>query len=541
MMISPRKSRLIYLSILGALISVVCSGSYITPEILTSTAIAAQAENTALPTAFFIFPSSTVTGLPTVTETPNPLLLSPTVDMSAATMTAIPTAIPTATLLNASGPPFLYTAQSGDTVDILAIRFGVKPVEIVSPDVIPEKGLINPGQILMIPWRMGKTTLDERILPDSEIVYSASASNFDVVTYVNTVGGYLSSYREYIGSGGWMRGAEIVKQVAIDNSINPRILLALLEYQGSWVLGKPSNLSETDYPMGYVDTQMDGLFSQLAWAVDQLSIGYYGWRAGTLTELRGEGGTITRIAPQLNAGSVAIQYFFHQLYEGDEWTQAVSSEGNFLSMYSAMFGGDPWVRASQVEPLFPTGLTQPELILPFLRGQRWSYTGGPHGAWGGEGSMAALDFAPGSVESGCAKSELWVLAAAAGRVVRKAEGLLVLDLDGDGNEQTGWVLLYLHIRNTAGAPVGRWVDQGALLGNPSCAGGRATGTHLHIARKYNGEWIEADDPIPFTMSGWESHSSGRPYQGTLIKGDTTITSCTCGSFDTIIYREQDDP
>jgi murein DD-endopeptidase MepM/ murein hydrolase activator NlpD len=237
---------------------------------------------------------------------------------------------------------------------------------------------------------------------------------------------------------------------------------------------------------------------------------------------------------------VAIQYFFHQLYEGAEWTQAVNPEGNFLSLYNAMFGGDPWVRASQVEPLFPTGLTQPELILPFLRGQRWSYTGGPHGAWEGEGSQAALDFAPGSVESGCVKSELWVLAAAAGRVVRKGLGILVLDLDGDGNEQTGWVLLYLHINNTEGAPVGRWVDQGTLLGHPSCVGGRSTGTHLHIARKYNGEWIEADDPIPFELSGWESHSTGRPYQGTLIKGDTIIESCTCSSFNTIIYREQDD-
>ena len=166
---------------------------------------------------------------------------------------------------------------------------------------------------------------------------------------------------------------------------------------------------------------------------------------------------------------------------------------------------------------------------------------GRHGAWKGGGCEAALELAPGSVESGCAKSDNWVVAASAGLVVRKGVGIIVLDLDGDGNEQTGWVLLYLHISDTEGAPVGRWMDEGALLGNPSCEGGRSTGTHIHIARKYNGEWIEADNPLPFTMSGWVSHSSGTPYQGTLVKGDRVIESCTCGSFDTIIFREQDDP
>lgn len=540
-MISSQKARLLFLGLFGAAISVVCSSSYITPEILTATAEAALVEDTPLPTAFFIFPSSTVTSVPAKTETPDPVLFTPTPEIDTATATDEPTPLPTATLLDASGPPFLYTSQSGDTLNTIASRFGVNPIEIVSPELIPSKGLINPGQILMIPWRMGNTTPVERTLPDSEVVYSASVSGFDVVTYVNTLGGYLSTYREYFGSGGWMSGGEIVQRVAIENSINPRILLALLEYQGHWVLGTPNNLSETDYPMGYIDIQSDGLFPQLIWAVNQLSSGYYGWREGTLVELQGIDGSRTRFAPQLNAGTVAIQYFFHELYEGDQWRRAVDPQGNFVALYNDMFGGDPWVRAAQVEPLFPPGLTQPEMILPFLKGQRWSYTGGPHGAWEGEGSQAALDFAPGSVESGCAKSDNWVLAASAGLVVRKAVGIIVLDLDGDGNEQTGWVLLYLHVNDTDRAPVGKWVDKGALLGHPSCEGGRATGTHIHIARKYNGEWIQADDPLPFTMSGWESHSSGKAYQGTLVRGDIVIESCTCGSFDTIIFREQDEP
>ena len=53
-----------------------------------------------------------------------------------------------------------------------------------------------------------------------------------------------------------------------------------------------------------------------------------------------------------------------------------------------------------------------------------------------------------------------------------------------------------------------WLYQGLVLSDgrivedPSCEGGNATGTHLHIARKYNGEWVQAYGPIPFDLSGW---------------------------------------
>jgi hypothetical protein len=49
---------------------------------------------------------------------------------------------------------------------------------------------------------------------------------------------------------------------------------------------------------------------------------------------------------------------------------------------------------------------------------------------------------------------------------------------------------------------GTLVEQGDALGHPSCEGGRSTGKHVHLARKYNGEWIAADGPIPFVLSGW---------------------------------------
>lgn len=50
-------------------------------------------------------------------------------------------------------------------------------------------------------------------------------------------------------------------------------------------------------------------------------------------------------------------------------------------------------------------------------------------------------------------------------------GVVTVDLDGDGKEQTGWVLLYLHIAEVGRIQAGEWVETGDKLGHPSCEGG----------------------------------------------------------------------
>jgi murein DD-endopeptidase MepM/ murein hydrolase activator NlpD len=203
--------------------------------------------------------------------------------------------------------------------------------------------------------------------------------------------------------------------------------------------------------------------------------------------------------------------------------------------------GDPWARSIGVEPLFPPGLAQPQLVLPFMVNQRWAFTGGPHGAWEHDGAYAALDFAPPSTEPGCAKSDAWVVAAAPGIVTRSGNGIVVLDLDGDNNEQTGWALLYLHVSSTNRIKEHTWVEIGDLLGHPSCEGGVATGTHVHIARKYNGEWIAADGPIPFNLSGWIAHAGEKAYLGFMSKGDQTVPASVYSTYESTLARSAEEP
>jgi hypothetical protein len=103
----------------------------------------------------------------------------------------------------------------------------------------------------------------------------------------------------------------------------------------------------------------------------------------------------------------------------------------------------------------------------------------------------------------------------------------MLDLDGDGNERTGWDILYLHIAASGRAKVGQILNVGDPVGFPSCEGGTATGTHVHIARKYNGEWIPVNSAISFAIDGWIAHIGSAPYQGTLTRGDQEIIACDC--------------
>ena len=89
------------------------------------------------------------------------------------------------------------------------------------------------------------------------------------------------------------------------------------------------------------------------------------------------------------------------------------------------------------------------------------------------------------------------------------------DIDGDGYEQTGWVILYMHIETRDRVEAGTRVKGGERIGHASCEGGLSNGTHVHIARKYNGEWVNADGHIPFMLDGWTPTSAGIEYDGFL--------------------------
>ena len=477
----------------------------------------------------------------TTTFTPSPTLVS-----DAFVTPAITAVVETPTFV-AEGQSILYYSQNGDWLPAVAKRFGVEVTEITSPKILPSAGFLDTGTLLIIPDRKeegAQFTQSLQFIPDSEFVFSATAIDFDISAYVRDAGGYLSTYREYLGSTGWTSGAGIIERSAYENSVNPRLLLAILDFESQWVRGNPENDFRTDFPMGYENFRNKGMFLQLAWAINQMSMGYYGWRSGSLTELTFLDGNKLRLDPTLNAGTVAIMTLFSRMHSLNEWLRIMDQTSGFMSFYQNMFG-DPWARAEASGPVFPPGLTQPEMALPFETHTPWVFTGGPHSAWGthrpGEpnGPLAALDFAPASEKTGCDASTTWILSTAPGLVVRTGKGFVVVDMDGDGSEQTGWNILYLHVANQSRVSKGQWVETNALIGHASCEGGVSTGTHLHVARKYNGEWVIADGPISFVLSGWTVIAGENPYEGKLVKGNKIIVADVYGQSRALIFREDE--
>jgi LasA protease len=535
----------------GMLISLTaCTNDYVSIDPVVTTEPTATAQLLQTPTAAATLPQEMPTS---IVITPVPVgpvgigsgdaLYNPTIipeedplNPSDTQPTSQPTSMADLASSASNVPPTLYYTQAGDTLPGLAARFHVDLKDIIPATPVSQTGFLDPNQLMMIPKLVKNPSVNLKLMPDSEVVFSPSGLDFDIDGFVKNAGGYLSTYKEYLQSSGWLNGAGVIRKIAIENSINPRILLSMLEYRSHWVYGQPTNDIDRDYPMGHIDPTQKGLYFQLAWAVSQLNVGYYGWREGIVTDVKFADGTRIAGAPELNAGSFALQFLFAQLFDRSSWEAAMYTQDGFAALHTKMFGS-PWLRAMAVEPLFPATLQQPPLILPFESGVEWDFTGGPHAAWGNESARAALDFAPNANGGGCSKSDDWVLAAASGMVVRTGGGVVVLDLDGDGVEQTGWDILYMHIATADRVKVGDFLEQGQRIGHPSCEGGVSTGTHTHIARKYNGEWILAGGPLPFDLDGWIAHAAADAYKGTLSLGDKIVTACACGSKDTIIMRE----
>ena len=420
-----------------------------------------------------------------------------------------------------AGPLFSYSAQSGDTLAGLAGRFGVDPSEVSSARALPAAGLIPAGQLLSIPNRLGAFGPGVALLPDSEIVYSPTAAGFDTAAFVRAAGGFLNDYTETVAKQS-LSGPQIVQRVADETSTNPRLLLALLDYRAHWVTGQPADPNSLDFPIGFGDPAYKGLYEELNITSRQLTIGYYGWRTGSFSGLLFSDKSTLRINPNLNAGSVAVQNLFSTFYHQDEWARVLYGPNSFPVFYQKMFG-NPWQRAAAVEPFLPDNLKQPPMELPFQPGLTWTLTGGPHDSWGVGSAWGGLDFAPANVAPGCGVSPEWVTASAPGLVILSENGMVTVNLQGQANNQVGWVELYLHIADQDRVAPGTHLRTNDRIGHPSCVGGVATGTHVHVARKYNGEWMAAGQPAPFVLSGWTASLGSKLYHGSLTKAGQTVT------------------
>ena len=422
-----------------------------------------------------------------------------------------------------------YVVRAGDSLSGIAFQAGVSLDALLAVNDIANPDNLEIGQVIRLPDTPTTFGSDFKIVPDSRLVRAPGSSTFDVFAFVERQPGYIRTATDIVNES-VLTAAQIVQRVSLEYSVDARLLLALLEFHAQWLTNPNPADDVKTYPMGAPASPFgfdrNGLYRQLTWAADQLNAGYYGWKGRGLTTLEFEDGARLQFAPGLNAGTVAVQYMLARYNTLGVWQAQVAATGLYRTYVS--YFGDPFREA--VEPLVPPELAQPQLAFPFPSGQTWYFTGGPHGGWGSGSAWAAIDFAPPddltTVSSGCYVSANFATAVAAGVIARTDEGTVVLDLDGDGDESTGWTILYLHMAGQDRIGVGTNVGVGDRIGRPSCEGGFSTGTHMHIARRYNGEWIPAycetcAEPRPaFNLSGWTVVGyTNQEYQGYMVRGN----------------------
>lgn len=452
---------------------------------------------------------------------------------AAATFAALPGTTPAPTHIPyrpnyAPGQLVDYTAQSGDTLPALAAHFNTTVGEIMAANpIIPATATtMPPGMPMKIPiYYRSLWGNPFHILPDSAFPDGPPQTGFNTPAFVASHPGWWKNYHAWAGTRD-RTGAEIVDYVALGYSVSPRLLLAVLDfYAGALSNPDPPDkkyILDQPQPLYAAASNLDYL--QLVSVANALNNGYYGWRTGDLVEFYEPDGTIIRPDPWQDAATVALQYLFSRTMSGPEFDAAIGPDG-FSKTYTALFGD----AFAQDTPLIPGSLEQPPMRLPFPPRQVWTFTGGPHTGWGLGDPLAAVDFAPPCDRPGCAglSAQSYAVAIADGLVVRSGMDGLALDLDGDGNERTGWVIFYLHLAASTRAAVGQELHAGDPIGYPSSEGGEATGTHVHIARKYNGEWIPADGPVGFNLDGWRVQDGSAPYLGTMSHNGVTVKACTC--------------
>ena len=441
-------------------------------------------------------PPTRIPGVPILTPTPDP-----------------PHAVPTPR----SGPD-QYTVKPGDTLRLIAEAHGVSIEKIMASSRLSDPNVLSIGQVLTIPVPTPVGRAPEfKVIPDSELVNGPYSSPFSVEDFVSSQGGYLADYHENV-NGERLSGVQIVALIARNYSINPRLLLAVLEYQGGWVTKPKPETVALDYPIGLQDLDMTGLYKQLSWAANELNRGYYLWKVNAVNNWILADGTVVAPSATINAGTAGVQNLFARLDGLQEWLVAIYEDG--LAVTYNQFFGFPFDYT--FNPIVPVDLTASLLQLPFEAGVTWYLTSGPHGGWGSGSAWAGLDFAPPGEKEGCLRSNDWVVAIADGLIIRAENGAVVQDLDGDGLEQTGWTILYMHIESLDLIQANTFLHAGERIGHPSCEGGVSTGTHVHLARRYNGEWIPADSSPPFVLDGWVPISFGSEYNGGLRRNGQNI-------------------
>lgn len=355
----------------------------------------------------------------------------------------------------------------------------------------------------------------ETMLADGQFVYGPNVGNFDLEAFLHEQQSLL------------INKATVIHDKASYYSINPRVLLALIEMQTGSVSGDVSSaeLNNLFYPAEgkRFDEQLEDLAETLA-TLFYARLYSRQDTTNTIIILRDE--ESRTLSNDVNAATYALVGTLGPTVDALQFDliTTTSAQASFYQTYKRLFpNSDPLDNSNNI--MAPTAPPSDLLKLPFSSGDSWIFSGGPHGDGGcNDYPYSSIDFSP-NVPQCTIPTDRWITSPADADVFDVACGgcSVVLSFRNSG----GWEGRFYHVANPA-VNKGGFVAKDGRIGNPSqkpsCSGdcgscdGSATGVHLHFALKFNGKYEDIEGAA---FEGWVVHGT-TCYEGYLEKGTTRI-------------------
>lgn len=388
------------------------------------------------------------------------------------------------------------------------------------------------NSLLTIPSVQASTSSQKSpiLVSNDQFVFHPSLYGFDIQEFLSKQPGVLKDYHVDI-SGQKSSATEIIEAAAFFYSINPQIILALLETQSSLISDPNPDNSRIKTGMGVNIQEADGFSDQIYLAMQKLFFGIY-----SKASIDKNGITIL----DEDAATSAINIFFIDTTSSQFSKNSVDLQiSKFVTYFTSNFG-DPTSLRNKV----PFSITQiPDFHYPWpTRGSAigWKQVGGPHynSGWPladgittpGGNYPTGLDFVPphsvnvftASAANPCngrydSRPECreanrgidrmdWVVASATGDVVYSGFSQAVVQHNSE------WGSLYYHIATEDRAQPGP-LPSDLRIGHPSSEanqGGYSTESHVHFSILYGGVFQSGrsfQDIRQFSLSEWENSSA----------------------------------
>lgn len=351
------------------------------------------------------------------------------------------------------------------------------------------------------------------LISDGQFVWGPNVGNFDVSRYLSTRNSPLLMY------------AEDIQAWAAYTSINPKILLTVLELQNHWISRIPDDVEQEvilavieQVSMDLATTFYDHMY---IWGNRRLSESPKSFELPSLTF---DENTILELNPETTSGSFAIATVLAQGVSQKSWEASLipSDPTSFSQTFSTLFPEtDPLDNSNSIDPstLPPDDFLQ----LPFPLGADWTFNG-THSWHGGDigPDRSSMDFST-NWPRGATLPDHYTVASheGIGYVYAPSRTNLPcwMQISYEMNPGEVWSTSYYHLLN-----LGDPGDRGYLSRNESvgkigvevCNGGFASSAHVHFTLRYNGAFYDLDG---VKLSGWTVYSGSDPYYSGYLERD----------------------